>query len=202
MSMSKVCSSPARAITITEQNQERPINQPRPSFSSGQSILPRNSLPRNHAYSSSLGSLNPAHRVARRKSSTLSPAAITAAGQAIEGQDDGKSRRSFQSRIALGALNPIGLQSPPNSQPGTGMLAARNESALIDGPPLASISEKPNSKNRMRRASDGSTLSSSKKKPGHGDLKCETCGKGYKHSSCLTKHLLVSQGRLIILRCH
>ncbi|KAF2149954.1 hypothetical protein K461DRAFT_37124 [Myriangium duriaei CBS 260.36] len=169
----------------------RPINQHRPSFGSGQSILPRNSLPRTHGYSTSLGSLNPAHRVTRRKSSNLSPAAINAAVQAIESHDDGKNgnRRSFQSRIALGSLNPTGLQSPPNSLPGTGMLAGRNDSAIIDGPPLSSISEKPNSKSRIRRASDGSTLGSGKKKPGHGELKCETCGKGYKHSSCLTKHL-------------
>lgn len=169
----------------------RPINQHRPSFSSAQSILPRNSLPRTHGYSTSLGSLNPAHRVTRRKSSNLSPAAITAAVQALEATDEGKNanRRSFQSRIALGSLNPSGLASPPNSLPGSGMMAGRGESAIIDGPPLSSISEKPNGKNRMRRASDGSTLSSSKKKQSNGELKCETCGKGYKHSSCLTKHL-------------
>ncbi|GAM90239.1 hypothetical protein ANO11243_082810 [Dothideomycetidae sp. 11243] len=171
----------------------RPINQHRPSFSSAQSILPRNSLPRTHGYSTSLGSLNPAHRVTRRKSSNLSPAAITAAVQALEATDEGKNanRRSFQSRIALGSLNPSGLASPPNSLPGSGMMAGRGESAIIDGPPLSSISEKPNGKNRMRRASDGSTLSSSKKKQSNGELKCETCGKGYKHSSCLTKHLSV-----------
>lgn len=42
-------------------------------------------------------------------------------------------------------------------------------------------------KNRNRRASEGSHLvkGSSKK----GELRCETCGKGYKHSSCLTKHM-------------
>lgn len=41
--------------------------------------------------------------------------------------------------------------------------------------------------NRNRRASEGSHLvkGSSKK----GELRCETCGKGYKHSSCLTKHM-------------
>lgn len=169
----------------------RPINQHRSSFSSSQSILPRNSLPRSHGYSTSMGTLNPAHRVTRRKSSNLSPAAITAAVQALEAHEDGKpgNRRSFQSRIALGSLNPIGLQSPPNSLPGTSMLASKGDSAIIDGPPLSSISETPNNKNRIRRASDGSALGSSKKKPGNGELKCETCGKGYKHSSCLTKHL-------------
>ena len=137
----------------------------------------------------------------RRKSSNLSPAAITAAVQALESHDDGKnaSRRSFQSRIALGSLNPTGLQSPPNSLPGIGMLGGRNDSAIIDGPPLSSISEKPSNKSRIRRASDGSALGSGKKKPGHGELKCETCGKGYKHSSCLTKHLLVSPMQQVCL---
>ena len=45
---------------------------------------------------------------------------------------------------------------------------------------------------RNRRASDGAYLSKSEGKRVSGELKCETCGKGYKHSSCLTKHLLVS----------
>ncbi|TKX27603.1 hypothetical protein C1H76_0027 [Elsinoe australis] len=167
----------------------RPITQHRPSFSSGQSIAPRNSLPRAHAYSSSLGSYNPAHRVTRRKSSNLTPAAINAAVQAIESHEDGKGgqRRSMQSRMALGSLNSGSYPSPPSSLPHGHSMPSRNDSAVVDGPPLSSITEKGN-KNRMRRASDGSTLSS-KKKPGHGDLKCETCGKGYKHSSCLTKHL-------------
>lgn len=44
-------------------------------------------------------------------------------------------------------------------------------------------------KSRNRRASEGSHLmkGSSKK----GELRCEHCGKGYKHSSCLTKHMYV-----------
>lgn len=47
--------------------------------------------------------------------------------------------------------------------------------------------DKTSTKNRNRRASEGSYLvkGSSKK----GELRCDTCGKGYKHSSCLTKHL-------------
>lgn len=127
----------------------------------------------------------------RRKSSNLTPAAINAAVQAIESHEDGKGgqRRSMQSRMALGSLNSGSYPSPPSSLPHGHSMPSRNDSAVVDGPPLSSITEKGN-KNRMRRASDGSTLSS-KKKPGHGDLKCETCGKGYKHSSCLTKHLLV-----------
>ncbi|RDL40738.1 Uncharacterized protein BP5553_00717 [Venustampulla echinocandica] len=42
---------------------------------------------------------------------------------------------------------------------------------------------------RMRRASEGQHLMKDGKKSSGGDLKCDKCGKGYKHSSCLTKHL-------------
>jgi hypothetical protein len=45
-------------------------------------------------------------------------------------------------------------------------------------------------KNRNRRASEGSHLVKGDKKSG--DLRCDTCGKGYKHSSCLTKHMYVA----------
>lgn len=46
-------------------------------------------------------------------------------------------------------------------------------------------------KNRNRRASEGSYLVKGDSKKS-GDLRCDTCGKGYKHSSCLTKHMWVS----------
>lgn len=46
-------------------------------------------------------------------------------------------------------------------------------------------------KSRARRASEGAHLSKSEGKRSSGELRCEKCGKGYKHSSCLTKHLLV-----------
>jgi hypothetical protein len=51
-------------------------------------------------------------------------------------------------------------------------------------------------KARARRASEGSRLIKGESKRASGsELKCETCGKGYKHSSCLYKHLSVSLGR-------
>ena len=168
------------------------MGQQRPSFSSS---LPRQSYSR-PSYSSSLGTSNPIYRISRRKSSTLSPAAINAAVNVVHGEDDGAKpvhRRGVQSRAALGSLGSGSYPSPPNSLPQAALMARSNtsgSSAVVDGPSLASMSDKVN-KNKVRRASDGSTLSS-KKKNSHGDLKCETCGKAYKHSSCLTKHLLVS----------
>ena len=47
------------------------------------------------------------------------------------------------------------------------------------------------SKARNRRASEGAPHSKSEGKRASGELRCEKCGKGYKHSSCLTKHLSV-----------
>lgn len=61
------------------------------------------------------------------------------------------------------------------------------------------------SMSRMRRASEGQQLiKGDGKKVNANDLKCEKCGKGYKHSSCLTKHLLVTSflfARIFLLVC-
>ena len=67
---------------------------------------------------------------------------------------------------------------------------AEGESAIVDGQPLAE-SVHGAAKIRNRRASDGAYLSKTDAKRASRELKCEKCGKGYKHSSCLTKHLLV-----------
>ncbi|KAL9121539.1 MAG: hypothetical protein Q9187_001910 [Circinaria calcarea] len=44
-------------------------------------------------------------------------------------------------------------------------------------------------KNRGRRASEGASLTKFDSKRTSGELKCEKCGKFYKHRSCLAKHL-------------
>lgn len=46
-----------------------------------------------------------------------------------------------------------------------------------------------NAKGRNRRASEGSYLTKGEGKRLPSELRCDTCGKGYKHSSCLTKHM-------------
>lgn len=75
---------------------------------------------------------------------------------------------------------------------------ASSSSGISNSATLNPSPTSPGSTNRrVRRASEGAhTLSESsgetvRSKSGV-DLKCEKCGKGYKHSSCLTKHLFVS----------
>lgn len=50
----------------------------------------------------------------------------------------------------------------------------------------------PSGKSRNRRASEGSYLVKGEGKRSISELRCDTCGKSYKHSSCLTKHMYVS----------
>lgn len=61
---------------------------------------------------------------------------------------------------------------------------AAEEDAVEEGVAL----DKP-LKGRGRRASEGSYLAKSEGKRLLAELRCDTCGKGYKHSSCLTKHM-------------
>jgi hypothetical protein len=100
------------------------------------------------------------------------------------------NRRSSMSKAALGALNDGSYPPVPSSLPhGMTVPERGSSSAITDGPPLSSYTDK--SKLKMRRSSDGTRLTK-KEKAATGDLKCEHCGKAYKHGSCLTKHLYVS----------
>ncbi|KAL1296997.1 hypothetical protein AAFC00_004593 [Neodothiora populina] len=177
----------------------RPSNQHRASTSSMASSLPaRNSYSRNHSHphTHSLalgsGSYNPTHRVTRRKSTTLNAATSAAAISAAinidaNGEiDASRNRRSISSVNNLGSLTRGSYPSPPSSLPQQSAATSypnKASSTLSDG-----LNDKSSVKGgRGRRASDAPALV--KKKSAHPDLKCETCGKGYKHSSCLTKHL-------------
>jgi len=82
-------------------------------------------------------------------------------------------------------------RAPPLGAGSYSGTAAQGE-AVVDGPALASMAEHKlaEAKSRVRRASEGSRLKGPDGKRASGsELKCEKCGKGYKHSSCLTKHL-------------
>ncbi len=172
----------------------RPTSQHR--LSVGASSLPaRNSSSRPHSHSTSLGTVTGNPRVSRRKSSNFTPAAHAAAIEAAveNGVADGSiavnNRRSSMSIAALGALSDGSYPPVPSSLPhGVSVPERSTDSAIVDGPPLSSYADK--AKLKARRASDGTRLTK-KEKAATGDLKCDQCGKAYKHGSCLTKHLYV-----------
>lgn len=109
------------------------------------------------------------------------------------------SRRNTMSknagaRAAAGGSPP----SPPASLPAHKFghldgLANMEESAIEDDPNDISADEGETKtlQSRVRRASDGQPLAKEGRKSNRPDLRCEKCGKGYKHSSCLNKHLFV-----------
>ena len=171
----------------------RPTSQHRLSTGSNASSLPvRNSYNRSHSHTFSAGSTGgSAHRINRRKSSTFSPATNPAALAAVEHAVAAGSlpvnRRSSMSKAALASLND-GMPSMPSSLPHHVSLPENSGSAVADGPALNSFQSVDKTKNRARRASDGTHLTK-KEKAAAGELKCEHCGKAYKHGSCLNKHL-------------
>lgn len=182
----------------------RPLSQHRLSMSA-------NSLPkshaRNHSHSVSSGSLIPPHRVSRRKSVTSNAGNVAAMVAAVREAGDNSvgmpitSRRSTMSKSASARSAVMGsLPSPPASllshriRVTSSGKSDRGESAIDDERDEDMEEEDENDFNssRMRRASEGQHLMKDGKKASGGDLKCEKCGKGYKHSSCLSKHLFVA----------
>ncbi|KAM7223776.1 hypothetical protein V8F06_000792 [Rhypophila decipiens] len=183
----------------------------RPSMSSssvsGSSLLNRQSHSRNNSHSLSAGSLNATHRVTRRKSMTITGANVAAVAVAAGLKEVGdrvmplpvaiSARRNTTSRngVSRSALSGS-LPSPPASLPTQKYAPAdgtvhMQESAIDDELNDMSGDDGDSSlhNNRIRRASDGQPLVKEGRKSNRPELRCEKCGKGYKHSSCLTKHL-------------
>jgi len=146
---------------------------------------------RPHAHTVSLGALNANHRVNRRKSSTsmtgVNRAALVAAIR--EGSQGGLPEGRPASHQGLGITTGHGnaLMASDDLGRSTSSTSRRNASVIVDGPPLSKIT----SKARSRRASDGSMLKKERRNTNTGELRCEKCGKSYKHGSCLQKHLSV-----------
>ncbi|KAI5853394.1 hypothetical protein BZA05DRAFT_27696 [Tricharina praecox] len=106
-------------------------------------------------------------------------------------------------------VGPGGYPSPPSSLPNPGplsnatiathdhgihQLVKAGGTTLLSGSAIAEgHAPEVNRGSRNRRASDGAGALGGVGKIGRmrsgSELKCEKCGKGYKHSSCLTKHL-------------
>jgi hypothetical protein len=118
----------------------------------------------------------------------------TTLGMPITNRRNTMSKNASARSAALGSL-----PSPPASLPGhrirltsTGK-SDRSESAIDDeqNDEMDDDEETAFKQSRMRRASEGQHLMKDGKKSNGSELKCGTCGKGYKHSSCLSKHLFV-----------
>jgi hypothetical protein len=157
---------------------------------------PANSVPVRQPYSRthsmSMGSGGP--RIGRRKSSNFATSSAAAIEAAVEsGVANGSV--AVNRRLSMSRGND-GYQPPmPASLPYHAAVPERprsNDSVVGDGPPLSEFPTVDKSTQR-RRASDGTHLTK-KEKAATGDLKCEQCGKAYKHGSCLNKHLYVQNG--------
>ena len=185
----------------------RPQSQHRQSATSasGPGVPVRHSANRHHSHSVSLGSVNPTYRVTRRKSinatSVNSAATVRAAlgdlkdvtsADSLRASSNQKPQRSTQDFESSSSSSNGGRQNLDGDlveRPFSAKDAAQ-ESAIGEGFGSGNHAYR-TSQIRARRASEGSYLARGDGKRSSGELRCEKCGKGYKHSSCLTKHLLV-----------
>ncbi|SPO00520.1 uncharacterized protein DNG_03268 [Cephalotrichum gorgonifer] len=142
------------------------------------------------------GPLPSNNRVTRRKSMNNGAPNVAAITAAIKDAEDvssslpsaGFGRRHTVSKVFAGRGAPTSLLT-------TKLMADRHaeipEHAIDDDPADGSpeyAAAEAQQKARIRRASDGQPLTKEGRKS-RAELRCEKCGKGYKHSSCLTKHL-------------
>jgi len=189
------------------QQTSRPLTH-RPSVSSAAAaagtIAPRQGHSRNNSHSVLSGSLNASHRVSRRKSMTGSSASAAAVAAAVkEATGDGAAavpiagaRRNTVSKpgVSRSSLLVGSLPSPSAASLPTHKFVALNGKLDLQGSAIDDLNDASDGegaqKARVRRASDGQPLKEGRKM-NRVELRCETCGKGYKHSSCLTKHLFV-----------
>lgn len=193
-------------MASSKELQSRPLTQHRPSAPPNhQPGLPtRQSHSRNGSHSLA-GSLNATHRVTRRKSMSNTGANAAAIAAALKEAGEAgdqisalpmaiNSRRNALAKGIRGGAATGSLPSPPSSLPTSRFLAdgktAAPDTSAIDDEQMSS-DESPTTfqKARVRRASDGQPLVKEGRKSNRVELRCEKCGKGYKHSSCLTKHL-------------
>ncbi|KAL2156039.1 hypothetical protein VTH82DRAFT_784 [Thermothelomyces myriococcoides] len=191
------------------QQTSRPLSH-RPSISStsvpGGLTLSRQSHSRNNSHSLLGSALNGSHRITRRKSMTNTGANVAAVAAALQESGDMatplpisvNSRRNTMSKSGLSRSAIAGsLPSPPASLPthrfAAGHGAANGQESAIDDELNDMSGDDADSsfrKARVRRASDGQPLvKEGGRKSNRPELRCEKCGKGYKHSSCLNKHL-------------
>ncbi|PSS03806.1 hypothetical protein BD289DRAFT_97819 [Coniella lustricola] len=175
-----------------------------PSFNSlpGTGIA-RQPHSRTNSHTTLSGSLSAANRIGgvRRKSISNNAANIAAVAAAAGMTDpidksatypiDIGNRRSSKS----GSSRPdVSVWGPGASLPGNKFMNAAetmepSESAVDDQESASPDEGDDAQKARARRASDGQSLAKEGRKFNRPEIHCQHCGKGYKHSSCLTKHL-------------
>lgn len=152
-------------------------------------MRPHTSRQQSHAQSS--GAMGQTHRVTRRKSMSSTYAnqlAVVAAAVKEAGTTNDN----------------VTVTSPGNRLPTTeekssdatreGRHTQRRRSAINDAHSSLSVPQngRQSMRARSRRASEGSQLLKTERRRESGTaLSCETCGKAYKHSGCLTKHMFV-----------
>lgn len=110
---------------------------------------------------------------------------------ALREQGDDASSMPFAShRRSLGLKKGLESHSMSGRPNMSTYFSAADQDALEDNSneDEAPSEKKMSTKARNRRASEGSFLKGEGKRVAS-ELRCDTCGKGYKHSSCLTKHL-------------
>ena len=159
---------------------------------------------RQHSHSISLAATNPTHRINRRKSvnSQASSTAAAAVAAALREHGDASALSFSAHRKSVGSRKTAESQSM-NPRPDMDQYFSTEdtihsieiesdqiEDALDDTAVDDDMhpSKAINTKNRNRRASEGSHLTKGAKRVSS-EVRCDTCGKGYKHSSCLTKHM-------------
>ncbi|KAI1340528.1 hypothetical protein F5Y15DRAFT_42203 [Xylariaceae sp. FL0016] len=186
----------------------RPLTQHRGSISNGimsslSAARPSHSRNNSNSISALSGAHNSTHRITRRKSMTNTSANVAAVAAALQEAGDKatalpiavNSRRATISKPPARSAVVGSLPSPPASLPthrfSLNTKIEGQESAIDDDLNELSADEGEGGlqKARVRRASDGQPLTKEGKKSNRAELRCEKCGKGYKHSSCLTKHL-------------
>ena len=159
-----------------------------------------NTNPRQHANSISLGAVNSNHRITRRKSVTtaVANAAAAVAASLKEGGEPASLPMGAAHRRSLGPRK--GLESTSvGGASGFSSYLSRSMNSPSQEPPVARKPSPSNSdqdgksvpKGHNRRASEGAHMKTDGKRA-PADLRCDRCGKGYKHGSCLSKHMCVS----------
>ncbi|KAK5958704.1 hypothetical protein OHC33_000547 [Knufia fluminis] len=144
----------------------------------------------------SLSATNTTHRVHRRKSVNASASSTAQAAIAAALRENGDAsavplpthRRGAGSK-KNSESHSMNIRPSMHSYFGPGGVADSVEQDTFEDMSMdeETGSNDKDTKNRNRRASEGSHLVKGNSKKS--ELRCDTCGKGYKHSSCLTKHM-------------